>query len=50
MESEMAMTPTETSRMIDFMRAIKIPEKTINDCIQYIATGVGLPESEESSK
>ena len=47
MDEEMAMTPKEISRLIDFMRAIGISEKTINDCIQYIATGIGLPESND---
>lgn len=43
MEDEMSMNPTETSRMIDFLRAVGLDEKTINDCIQYIATGINLP-------
>ena len=40
---EMSMNPTEVSRMIDFLRAIGLDEKTINNCIQYIATGINLP-------
>lgn len=43
MEDEMSMNPTETSRMIDFLRGVGLDEKTINDCIQYIATGINLP-------
>ena len=46
MEENMSMNPTEVSRMIDFLRAVGLDEKTINDCIQYIATGVNPPKME----
>lgn len=46
MNDEMSMNPTEMSRMIDFLRAVGLDEKTINDCIQYIATGIKLPDND----
>lgn len=47
MDEEMSMNPTEISRMIDFLRETGLSEKTINDCIQYIATGIHPPKSEQ---
>ena len=47
MENNMSMTPTEVSRMIDFLRGIGLDEKKINDCIQYIATGINPPKKEQ---
>lgn len=47
---EMSMNPTEMSRMIDFLRGIGLDEKTINDCIQYIATGINPPRKEEKEE
>lgn len=50
MAEEMSMNPTEMSRMIDFLRGIGLDEKTINDCIQYIATGISPPRKEEKEE
>lgn len=45
MDENVSMNPTEVSRMIDFLRGVGLDEKTINDCIQYIATGINPPKS-----
>ena len=47
MGDEMSMNPTEMSRMIDFLRGVGLDEKTINNCIQYIATGINPPKKEQ---
>ena len=44
-----ALTTKEQARMIEYLRAIGLTDKQINDCQIYIASGVGLPIKESDS-
>lgn len=48
-EEEM-MNVQEVARLIEWLRAKGLSEAEINDCVTYIATGVGIPTSEPSEK
>jgi len=45
-EAEEMMNVQEVARLIEYLRAKGLSEKEINDCMTYIATGVGLPLNE----
>ncbi len=47
--SEM-MNVQEVARLIEWLRATGVPEDEINNCVTYIATGVGLPTKEPTGK
>lgn len=50
-ENEMGhLTSMETARLIEYLRAVGLTEKQINDCQIYIATGSGLPTEKEEIK
>ncbi len=40
------MNVQEVARLIEWLRASGMSETEINDCVTYIATGVGLPTKE----
>lgn len=49
-EEEMgALNSKEVARLIEYLRAVGLTEKQINDCQIYVATGVGLPINEKES-
>lgn len=48
-EAREMMNVEEVARMIEWLRAIGMSDTDINNCLTYIATGVGLP-SKESTK
>lgn len=49
MEKEDAemMNVQEVARMTEWLRAKKMSDTEILDCMNYIATGIGLPTNEE---
>ena len=50
-EEEMgALSSVEHARIIEYLRAVGLEEKQINDMWMYVATGVGLPMQEPDSK
>lgn len=40
------MNVQEVARLIEWLRASGMSETEINDCVTYIATGIGLPTKE----
>lgn len=44
------MNVQEVARLIEWLRAMGMSESDINDCVTYIATGVGLPTKEPNKK
>lgn len=42
------MNVQEVARLIEWLRASKMSETEINNCVTYIATGVGLPTKESA--
>lgn len=40
------MNVQEVARLIEWLRTSGMDEAEINDCVTYIATGVGLPTKE----
>ena len=49
-EAEEMMNVQEVARLIEWLRAMGMSESDINDCVTYIATGVGLPTKEPNKK
>ena len=44
------MNVQEVARMTEWLRVYGLTDTDINDCMIYIATGVGLPEKEQKPK
>lgn len=49
-EATEEMTITEVIRMNAWLKAMGMSDKDILDCQNYIATGVGLPNEEQTEK
>ena len=49
-EVEEMMNVVEVARMSEALKAMGLTDSQINVVINYIATGIGLPESTEQSK
>ena len=49
-EAEEMMNVEEVARMIEWLRAAGMSDTEINNCVTYIATGVGLPSTESEKE
>lgn len=44
------MNVVEVARLIEWLRAEGLSEAEINNCVTYIATGIGLPTKEPTEE
>ena len=49
-ENDEMMNIEEVARSIEYLRALGLTEKQINDYHKYIATGIGLPIKDEETE